>query len=191
MSRVCPITPSELPRDLAQIFETYAHAYGHFHNQAAALAHVPPALRHLAGLLIDLRAQATLRRRHLELAVVTVSKLNACSYCIAHHAPVLEVEGLSAEGVARLPVFADHPELDAVDRLVVAYATQVTTDARRVSDATFAALRTHFSEAEIVELTLRIALCGFFNRFNDALRIEIEPELLPEAAAPATLATQA
>ena len=41
----------------------------------------------------------------------------------------------------------------------------------------FDRLRAEFTEAEIVELTLRIALCGFFNRFNDALMLEIEPEL--------------
>ena len=33
-------------------------------------------------------------------------------------------------------------------------------------------LREHFSEAQIVELTLRITLCGFFNRFNDELIID-------------------
>ena len=30
----------------------------------------------------------------------------------------------------------------------------------------------HFSEAQIVELTLRIAMAGFFNRFNEALQID-------------------
>ena len=35
-------------------------------------------------------------------------------------------------------------------------------------------LREHFSEAQIVELTLRITLCGFFNKFNDALQVEEE-----------------
>ena len=33
-----------------------------------------------------------------------------------------------------------------------------------------------FTEPEIVELTWRIALCGAFNRVNDALQLEIEPE---------------
>jgi alkylhydroperoxidase family enzyme len=46
----------------------------------------------------------------------------------------------------------------------------------------FERLRAHFSEAQIVELTLRITLCGFFNKFNDALQIE------QEAKATATLA---
>jgi alkylhydroperoxidase family enzyme len=46
----------------------------------------------------------------------------------------------------------------------------------RLPDALFARLRRQFGEAQIVELTLRIALCGFFNRFNDALQIDNELE---------------
>ena len=45
---------------------------------------------------------------------------------------------------------------------------------QRIRDKMFERLRAHFSEAQIVELTLRIALCGFFNRFNDALMIDAE-----------------
>jgi hypothetical protein len=36
----------------------------------------------------------------------------------------------------------------------------------------FERLRLHVREAQIVELTLRIALAGFFNRFNEALQID-------------------
>jgi alkylhydroperoxidase family enzyme len=49
--------------------------------------------------------------------------------------------------------------------------------------AVFARLRRPFSEAQIVELTLRIALCGFFNRFNDALQIEEEAAAASAVAA--------
>ena len=48
----------------------------------------------------------------------------------------------------------------------------MTDEPGRIRDATFARLREHFSEAQIVELTLRIALAGFYNRFNDALQID-------------------
>jgi alkylhydroperoxidase family enzyme len=60
--------------------------------------------------------------------------------------------------------------------LVVAYTVAVTTNPQRIPEEMFDALRRHFSEAQIVELTLRIALCGFFNRFNDALQIDNELE---------------
>jgi len=67
------------------------------------------------------------------------------------------------------------------------YAMQVTETPGRIRDAMYERLRKHFSEEQIVELTLRIALCGFFNRFNDAMGIEmedgVEAELMARTAA--------
>jgi uncharacterized peroxidase-related enzyme len=183
MARVRDIEARELSPDLARIYEGFAGSYGPFRNQVAVFAHVPAALRHLMPLLMELRAAQTLPKRYLELAIVAVSKLNACDYCVAHHTPFLAVEGVSPGGAARILDYAGHPELDETDRLVVEYAIAVTERPNRLSDAMFERLRRRFSEAQIVELTLRIALCGFFNRFNDALQIEEEAEAADAAAA--------
>jgi uncharacterized peroxidase-related enzyme len=174
MARVRDIEPSELAPELAAIYEEFAGAYGPFRNQVAVFAHVPAALKHLMPLLIELRAAKTLPKRYLELAIVAVSKVNECDYCVAHHAPFLAVEGVSLAGAERILDYRGHPELDETDRLFVEYAIAVTERPNRLPDPMFARLRHHFSEAQIVELTLRIALCGFFNRFNDALQIEEE-----------------
>jgi AhpD family alkylhydroperoxidase len=135
------------------------------------------------GMLLELRIAATLPKRYLELAIVTVSKLNACEYCVAHHTPFLAVEGVSLAGAENLLDYQEHPELDDTDRLVVEYAIAAWERPNRIPDALFERLRTRFSEAQIVELTLRITLCGFFNKFNDALRIEEEPEAVASLAA--------
>src|SRR5580704_3480234 len=164
MARVRSIPSTELPTDLADIYERFAAGYGPFRNQVAVFAHVPAALRHLMAMLMELRAAATLPKRYLELAIVTVSKLNACDYCVAHHKPFLAVEGITPAGVDRLLDWCDHPELDEVDRLVVEYAITATERPNRLPDAMFARLRRHFTESQIVELTLRITLCGFFNK---------------------------
>lgn len=68
--------------------------------------------------------------------------------------------------------------MDAADRLVVEYAIAVTRTPQRIRDALFDRLGQQFDDAQIVELTLRIGLAGFFNRFNDVLQIECEPEVL-------------
>src|SRR5204863_8067733 len=122
MARVRNIAADELPADLAAIYREFAGSYGPVANQVAGFAHVPAALRHLMPMLIELRAAKTLPKRALELAIVTVSKLNACDYCVAHHKPFLAVEGVSAAGADRLLDFRDHPELDDADKLVVEYA---------------------------------------------------------------------
>jgi uncharacterized peroxidase-related enzyme len=183
MARVRDIAAGELAPDLARIYEEFAASYGPFRNQAAVFAHVPAALKHLMPMLMELRAAATLPKRYLELAIVAVSQVNACDYCVAHHKPFLAVEGVSAAGADRLLDYRDHPELDEADRLVVEYAIAATERPSRLPDAMFERLRRHFTEAQIVELTLRITLCGFFNRFNDALQIEEEPEATAKVAA--------
>jgi uncharacterized peroxidase-related enzyme len=176
MARVRSIPASELPPDLADIYNRFVSAYGPFANQAAVFAHVPAALRHLMSMLMELRDANTLPKRYLELAIIVVSKLNECDYCVAHHKPFLAVEGLSPSAIDTVMEWQNHPELTDVDKLVVEYTIQTWTNPHRLRDSLFNRLREHFTEAQIVELTLRLTLCGFFNKFNDALGIEEEAE---------------
>lgn len=180
MARVSERAPGELPEALGEIQRRFATEYGPFANQAAVFAHVPAALRHLMPMLMELREEGRVPRRYIELAVVTVSRLNECEYCVGHHKPMLEVEGVPPEAAERVLDYAQVPEFDALDRLVIEYAIAVTERPQRIRDHVFERLREHFDEGQIVELTLRAALCGFFNRFNDALQIETEPELQAE-----------
>lgn len=153
-------------------------AYGPYANQVRTMAHCPPVLEHVMALLLALRTEGRLRRRHVELLNVSVAKLHDCQYCIAHHAPRLVVEGMSEAGIARLPDHRDHPELDEAERLIVDYAVQVNQAPVRITDEFFDRLRQHFSEAELAELTWRIGLAGAFTRINHALGIEIESDLV-------------
>jgi uncharacterized peroxidase-related enzyme len=188
MARVRDVAIDEVPPELRGVYQRFAESYGPFLNQVKVFAHRPPALAHIMGLLLDLADEALLSKRHLEIALVVVSRLNECEYCVAHHAPRLLEQGLSADSVARI-LEPDCPGLGEVDRLVRDYAVQVTEKPQYMRDAIFEQLRKHFSEEQIVELTLRIALCGFFNRFNDALQIDMEDGVLEQmlsagAAAP-------
>jgi uncharacterized peroxidase-related enzyme len=170
--RVSDVSPERVTPDVRDVYLEFAGGYGPFREQVGVLAHVPSAVKHLAAMLLELRKQKNVAYRYIELAIVAVSKLNECDYCVGHHAPLLAVEGVSAEGIARVLDYADNAELTEVDKLVVEYAMAVTNTPRRIGDGLFERLRKHFTEAQIVELTLRIALCGFFNRFNDALQID-------------------
>jgi len=173
MARVRDVEIDEVPKDIQPIYRRFAEDYGPFLNQVKVFAHRPPAVKHLMGLLLDFADEALLPKRYLEIVLVVVSKLNECSYCVAHHEPRLMEQGLEPQTVAHI-LDPDCPGLDKIDRLVRDYAVQVTQRPQTMRDAIFEELHEHFSEAQIVELTLRTALCGFFNRFNDALQIGIE-----------------
>jgi uncharacterized peroxidase-related enzyme len=179
MARVRDISIDEVPEDTKPIYRQFSEQYGPFLNQVKVFAHRPAALKHIMGLLLELKTEQVLPIRYLEIALVVVSKLNECTYCVAHHAPRLVREGLAAEVVSKI-LEDDCPGLDEVDRLVRDYAVQVTTKPQYMRDAIFEDLKKHFSEQQIVELTLRTALCGFFNRFNDAMQIGMEDGVVEE-----------
>src|SRR5438094_8692469 len=95
MARVAFVPASDLPANVARIYEQYATGYGQFRNQAAVFAHVHSAVEQIMGLLLDLKRQRNLNCRYVELAIVVTSNLNACRYCVAHHTAPLSDEGLS------------------------------------------------------------------------------------------------
>jgi uncharacterized peroxidase-related enzyme len=182
MPRVREVQAHEVPEDVRPVYERFARDYGPFLNQVKVFAQRPPVLKHIMGLLLELADEALLPKRALEIAIVVVSKLNECAYCVAHHTPRLVDQGLSADTVARI-LEPDCPGLTPLDRLVRDYAVQVTTEPNRIRDGVFTELRMHFSEEQIVELTVRTALCGFFNRVNDALGIGLEDGVIEEMLA--------
>ena len=173
MSRIS----GKIVQQMGEATQTDYHAlsnYGPFQNWGRVAAHSPVVLHQVTDMLVAMRAETQLERRVIELAMVTVSKLNACAYCLSHHTPALKVTGMSAEGVARLPDVENHPELNDREKAVVRYAAAVNDRSGQMRDAEVSDLKAWFSEGQIVELTWRIALGGAFNRFNDALQIEAE-----------------
>jgi uncharacterized peroxidase-related enzyme len=182
MAIVRDISIDEVPEDAREVYRRYTENYGPFLNQVRVFAHRPPALRHIMGLLLETAENPVVSKCYLEIALVVVSRLTECRYCVTHHVPRLVKQGLSKEAVDN--ILAPDPGLDPVELLVRDWAVLVTNDPKRAPiSPVFARLRRHFSEEQIVELTLRITLCGFFNRFNDALEIEMEPEAIEEMLA--------
>jgi alkylhydroperoxidase family enzyme len=69
---------------------------------------------------------------------------------------------------------AQSPLFTGDERAALEYAEAMTITGQKVSDALFARVRSHFSEAQIVELTAAVALENFRSKFNVALGIEAQ-----------------
>jgi alkylhydroperoxidase family enzyme len=54
------------------------------------------------------------------------------------------------------------------------YAEKLTRVSKAVVDADIAALKKHFSDAEIVDIHLLVGLVNLTNRFTDPLGLEVE-----------------
>jgi alkylhydroperoxidase family enzyme len=82
--------------------------------------------------------------------------------------------GASEDKVRAVAESATSPLFDEMERAALAYAEAMTITGHKVTDALFARLRTHLSEAQVVELTAAVALENFRSKFNTALGIEAQ-----------------
>ena len=61
------------------------------------------------------------------------------------------------------------------ERAALEFAEALTRDSNHVSDELFARLRQYFDEGEVVEISAVAGIFNYFNRFNNALRMEPTP----------------
>lgn len=64
-------------------------------------------------------------------------------------------------------------EFTPAERAALTLAERMTTDAHGVDEDVWADLREHFDDGQIIELASVIGLFNYFNRFTDALHIEV------------------
>ena len=147
-----------------------------FGNQVRALAHNPALLRSLFGVYEAFAAEPSIDRKLTELGILVVSRVNACRYCVQHHAPLAQGAGLKKAQLQAIQndAWSDLRLWSKEEWLVVRYAEALASVPQRVDDALFAELRGCFSERQIVDLTMRLALCAAWNKFNDALGLDTE-----------------
>lgn len=80
--------------------------------------------------------------------------------------------GWSEDLLAHLAEFETRSDLSDKEKAAIRFAERMTTDAHHVDDALWNDLRRHYDEGEVIELACVIGLFNYFNRFNDALRME-------------------
>jgi AhpD family alkylhydroperoxidase len=134
------------------------------------LLHSPPVaegwLRYLTAIRTECRLPGDLR----ELTIMRVADLNGASYEAEQHAPYAARAGVSPDQLHDLPQWEKSKRFDARQRAVLAYADGMTRRIR-VTDEEFRAVREHFDDRLIVELTATIAAYNMVSRLLEALQI--------------------
>jgi AhpD family alkylhydroperoxidase len=124
------------------------------------------------GMFVDAaEKQHHVDRRLKGLAVVKAATLTHCEYCIDIASSAARKSGLRDAQLLALPRYRDSDRFSELEKLVLDYAVGVSRTPVDVSDELFAALREHFDERQLVELTSAIAIENLHARFNAALGI--------------------
>jgi 4-carboxymuconolactone decarboxylase len=175
MARVSYVEEKDHPELAELIGKVRAGRRGTLINVYKLLLHAPPLAASWLDLISTARFKTELDGRLREIAIIRVAYLNRTEYVVKQHVPELSVpEGLSKEESDALADWQKSRFFNARERAALAYADAMTRDVA-VPDNVFEALRAHFSERQIVELTVLIGIYNMHTRVFMALGIDAEP----------------
>ncbi len=145
-------------------------------NFYRAMAHKPEVMTNFQKLYGSVMGPGALDRKLKEMVYLAVSFVNECKYCTAAHLKGARKAGLSDRDIEDLESETNQ-SFSPAEQTALHYAREMTRACADEFD-TREHLQEHFSEEQLVELTLIIAMANFTNRFNNGLNVKVESETM-------------
>ena len=142
----------------------------------------PAALRAVYGLEQYVRG-TSLEHSLIELVKLRASYMNGCAYCVDMHTKDARVAGETEQRLYSIPVWREAPWFSPRERAALAWTEAVTALHRDgVPDALYEEARAHFTEVELVELTMAVIAINSWNRLAVTFRADVGSYEPPAAA---------
>ena len=128
--------------------------------------------------------QCDVEKRLIMLVQLRASQINGCAYCLDMHWKDLCATGEHEQRLYSLDAWRECPYYTERERAALHWTEAVTLVADgHVPDSVYEAVRPHFSEKDLADLTCAVATINAWNRLSIAAR------LTPGAYQPAQLTT--
>jgi uncharacterized peroxidase-related enzyme len=165
MSRITVPAVESATGATAEVYVQVKKAAGSIPNLFAALGALSPAVLKTYLNAEGVLASGTLGKQELETIKLLVSELTGCDYCVAAHTMLGKMTGLSPETL-RL-IRAGQPTGDARRDALVRFVRTLQQTSGTIRSDEFAAIKAAgFTDAQLAEISLGIALTVFTNTFN-------------------------
>lgn len=106
-----------------------------------------------------------------ELVRLRASQLNGCAFCLDMHSADARKAGESERRLATLSAWRETTFFSERERAALEWTESLTlVSENHVPDVVWEAVRPHFSDDELVDLTLLITSINSWNRFGIAFR---------------------
>ena len=180
MARVRMIKPEDADPDTRELYADVVKQWGRVSNFSQVLAHQPAALQGWmlpnASIRLDNVKSNPDYVKIQQLVIIKTSALNGSAYCMSHNVPLARKMGLTQAQIeaAQGSDYMSSRVLDERQKAAIRWAEAVTVMQARDDDAAFAAMQKHFSEKEIVELTVFCGMWNYSNRLCEALHVDLE-----------------
>jgi AhpD family alkylhydroperoxidase len=132
----------------------------------------PRAVQAMLGLQNYVNA-SSIEASLLELVKMRASQINGCAYCLDMHSKDARAAGETEQRLYGLDAWRETPYYSPRERAALEW-TEALTLVREghVPDEVYAAVREHFSEAELVDLALAVVAINGWNRLSIGFRAE-------------------
>jgi uncharacterized peroxidase-related enzyme len=170
-----PLTKDQADASITEIFDGMHDAMGKMPNIFGVLARFPTALKRFVPFYNAVMLKGRIPTKLKELAYLKTASINACQYCLRAHAASAKQAGVTDRQIEELRFYQNSPEFDEKEKATVRFADLVTRGAATIDASVLNWIGRFYSEDEIVELVMVIALANMVNRINDTL--QIEPDL--------------
>ncbi len=118
------------------------------------------------------------------LVQVRVSQINWWAFCVDLNGAAALERAVAPDKLAALPDYARSGLYSDREKAALAYAEAVTDSTRHVDEPMRQALRSHFGEQVIIELTALIAFQNMSSKFNAALGVPSQGFCAPPSSPP-------
>ncbi len=116
-------------------------------------------------------AESGLEYSLYELVRVRASQINGCAYCIHMHTRAARQAGETEERIYLVSAWRESPLFTPRERAALAWTESLTLLARTgAPDDVFDALKDHFTDEEIVNLSMAITVINAWNRIAVGFR---------------------
>ena len=107
----------------------------------------------------------------LHLVKLRASQINGCAFCVDMHVKEALDDGEDVQRLHLLCTWRESPLYSDKERAALAWTESLTLISQTgAPDADYDALRKHFSEVEIVNLTVAIGMINLWNRWSVGFR---------------------
>ncbi|MDQ0133998.1 AhpD family alkylhydroperoxidase [Neorhizobium galegae] len=140
------------------------------HQRLNMLKAAPEAVKAVTALENYVQASG-LERRFIHLIKLRASQINGCAYCVDMHVKESRHDGLSEQWINMMCVWWESPVYDDKERALLGWVDAVTRIADTgIPDSAFDALKAHFSEEDMVKITVALGTINVWNRLAVGFR---------------------
>jgi AhpD family alkylhydroperoxidase len=133
----------------------------------------PEAVRAQLGLEAYVRGSG-LEPSLIELVKLRASMINGCAYCVDMHTKDARFAGEREQRLYAVSVWREAPFFTPRERAALSWTDALTDIAHRdVTDDLFREVRSHFSETELVDLTMAVVTINGWNRLAVSFRTPV------------------